>query len=1159
MASITSNATGLWSAAGTWVGGVAPVLGDKVTIAAGHVVTVDGTYSCGDDTSTGCTILGTLKASRTVSSQITFRGQCLVSTGGTLDYGTQADPIPSSVTAVIVVNDSAAMANNKWGISCSTSSSIAGFRMRGAAKTDWSTISAATSTDTTFTVADATGWAVGDKLAFGWTSSNNVFTGQAYRAITGISGGPINASVTVGANLGVASQAGRKVINITRNVRVIGSAGNTYQSQVTPQVWQSQAVADVVEFGYCEIGTGSVAFGINAASAGPAIRTTKAVSHVVSHSIWSISGSTVTPVSGNSTLMFFFSGQNYGTNVCDTPICVGNPSSANYALSMQNGAGWTVTNPAVVGVQCLFNASYSQGPIGSSITGGFLECAKYLTYVSNSINFPVSGMSVRGLSSLYYNAAAIAIPVTSVDFGSASPYLTNGTVNFIGDCFNVTLDGCTMDPSWVLSSSGTNLNVANASAYLRIRNKNNDVTLQDCYVQGGRQTRDNSQVYRGQSSLALYPWYSGVVNTFAFTVPVGASSSVRLKGYYRFNAAYLTATPPQVTVSGMGITPVVSTCTATADTWFPFDITVTNPQTYPGSFTVTLAGQSTAESTSAACWFDGLAITDYVTWTQHYGFTYDPSNPVRTVDPVVQLSESAAAALTGISYSTGTLTITGSRSIREVYDWLKQYEASNRIAPLITSADGVTFTLAANLTMGAGAALTGTGTLTIGSKTLTVGANATSTVNVTHSAGVWTLVSVTGMAAGTTLVVDDSTAATNLYTGTPGTSWSANIQWPNANHTIRVRARYAVGTAAKAPIDLTGTLTSTGLSVALSQVADPYYTLDGSTVTGVSFNGGAATVSVTAAQTLAKLYAAAVYWSSLTGNFSYSVPVSTADGTNYLSSYAWAIAASVAITGSGAISLGAAALSIGGGASSTVPWTYSSGAAAWVQVTASGIVAGSRVQVYDTTSGTELYNGVPGTSIAFNAVWTANHTLRLRVAYQSGAAAKLPVQAVGLLTSAGCAFLVAQVDDTVYNALAIDGSTVTELTADLPHVLIDLSSGAASITVQRIYAWTCFEQTTSGGIASMFNAVTAIDALNFIVNVGVVNAYLFNTTTTPCLVIGGTLRRSDGSTVIAAGSTGNIQMDPKLAYQAPTGVDVRMVNGVTIKGTGVSGDTWGPA
>ena len=99
MATRTSAQSGLASATSTWVGGVVPVEGDKVIIASGHVVTVDGTFTWGDDTVTqtinngAVNVSGTLKASRSVSSSLTVKGAIIMNQGTHgIDYGTDADP-----------------------------------------------------------------------------------------------------------------------------------------------------------------------------------------------------------------------------------------------------------------------------------------------------------------------------------------------------------------------------------------------------------------------------------------------------------------------------------------------------------------------------------------------------------------------------------------------------------------------------------------------------------------------------------------------------------------------------------------------------------------------------------------------------------------------------------------------------------------------------------------------------------------------------------------------------------------------------------------------------------------------------------------------------------------------------------------------------------
>ena len=107
-----------------------------------------------------------------------------------------------------------------------------------------------------------------------------------------------------------------------------------------------------------------------------------------------------------------------------------------------------------------------------------------------------------------------------------------------------------------------------------------------------------------------------------------------------------------------------------------------------------------------------------------------------------------------------------------------------------------------------------------------------------------------------------------------------------------------------------------------------------------------------------------------------------------------------------------------------------------------GLVANSRVRVNNETDNIELYNSVvAGTSVTIPSFWTTDKTLDVRVTNVIGLTAYLPYQAAGSLTATGASFLIAQELDTVYNTNAINGSTVTEFSADYPNVQVDIDDG----------------------------------------------------------------------------------------------------------------------
>lgn len=152
-------------------------------------------------------------------------------------------------------------------------------------------------------------------------------------------------------------------------------------------------------------------------------------------------------------------------------------------------------------------------------------------------------------------------------------------------------------------------------------------------------------------------------------------------------------------------------------------------------------------------------------------------------------------------------------------------------------------------------------------------------------------------------------------------------------------------------------------------------------------------------------------------------------------------------------------------------------------VTITGGATGTRIQVYDLTNNLELYNGTP----AFPYTWTdpnpyvADRQIRLRAAKVSGTTAKKFVDAtIGTSTAAAPAvnYLLSQQDDAVYNANAVDGSTVTFLTVDDPNSLDKLNAPGGSVSLQDFYAAVMYYRSTAGGITGSIELV-ATDTANY--------------------------------------------------------------------------------
>jgi hypothetical protein len=247
--------------------------------------------------------------------------------------------------------------------------------------------------------------------------------------------------------------------------------------------------------------------------------------------------------------------------------------------------------------------------------------------------------------------------------------------------------------------------------------------------------------------------------------------------------------------------------------------------------------------------------------------------------------------------------------------------------------------------------------------------------------------------------------------------------------------------------------------------------------------------------------------------------------------------------------------------------------------TVSNIFAGSRLQVFNQTKNTEIFNDiVVGTSYsntyAEGTAFSAGDIVRVRLAYQSGTTAKVPVQYRTVSTINGWSILADQQDDTVYIQNAIDGDTVTEFIEDFPNVEIDINDPDGVTTVQRGYAWYVAGQMTPNGLRFFHGGMVAEDDVNYRIQVDIVDMRIQNINASPVLVTGGRLYRSDGATVITPGG-GGVQMEYGRAYAVETGVsgltpaeadklmslntqavNVTRMNGANVIGTGTNGDPW---
>lgn len=157
---ITSAGSGLWSAPSTWAQGRIPGTGDIVAVGSSHRVVYD---RWSDDVLNAIGVDGVLEFSPSISTRLIV-GTLLVRSLGRLAIGTIQSPIPSDVTAELVIADRPATDPGQFGTGLIV---LGGISLHGASKTPtWTRLATEPTAGTTTLqlLNPVTGWRAGDRV-----------------------------------------------------------------------------------------------------------------------------------------------------------------------------------------------------------------------------------------------------------------------------------------------------------------------------------------------------------------------------------------------------------------------------------------------------------------------------------------------------------------------------------------------------------------------------------------------------------------------------------------------------------------------------------------------------------------------------------------------------------------------------------------------------------------------------------------------------------------------------------------------------------------------------------------------------------------------------------------------------------------------------------
>lgn len=902
---------------------ITPVLEAAVTAASAvtpfncGTVTIDNTAAtCGTGkalTTTnggGSVIVGggaTLQHAKNANTKLRVRGSIMVCPAGIYDCGTTAAPIQAANTAEVEVNATASpvIGAHCFKIGCTNARVANGdstkvtFVHATTRKRNAMLTGGVIATATSATVHDTTGWTSTDVVGFmptrtnGAVSNNN--TDFETKTLTSLSSNTLGWSGGLVAPHNLGGHVGNFSSGVTLNgvsssqgfgvhVDILATCNDLFFEVENARLDFGGSWTQDASFGGASV---SIVYNSNPTSTSRNLR--------ILNSGWSNTQRTAVTIAGGRVK----------ANTIEGCAFFGGGDRSTFFLG--NSCGGTIVSDCSI-----YRNSVAHGPtFGFGTTGNIFSRCVIATGASNNPAFNLTDGSGDIFNDCVFVVAQYAVTANNVaqatfnrcyfgvnhpTYGGGGGGFTTSTLNInaFGSLGNYGFNDCVFASDPVVASQTANMNRNSLVNTFSFLNYNADANQQRETLFSGDFYRDNTapSTYglRSRSALRGEPKLANTAHTKSFLVAASAGVASTFRFGLVYDTTYGVATPPSVTVSGLGITPVVFTAGASADTVYRQTVSVT-PVT-SGNLTVMATGQSAA--TTGKFWFSGMTTSPWIDWTQHYGYRYAPGSPTLTVDPIVQLSEAAAAALTGISFASNTLTLTSDKTAREIYDWVKWHEATNRLDPIITSSDGVNFALAANLVQNGGN-ITGTGRITLATtRTHTPNSN-TSDVIIAADAGVTGIITLSVPAA-SSVVIYKTDGSRDSFTSSSGTTVLSRVPaGATGSRTYKV--------AKLGKLTVSGSILVTGggyINVSASLVDE----------TAVTQTNAATVAAYTALDTPDKLYDYAAYYETTSVGIDYARPVAKSGSVLDFGSRALTIdatAASVyAYTGTGVAAKAAA-------------------------------------------------------------------------------------------------------------------------------------------------------------------------------------------------------------------------------------------------------------